>query len=293
MGKNLKLHLPRTKPEGFILVAVLWILGSLSVMVSIYAAYVIESIPGFAAHENQFRNETLVAAALELTAYRQLAISALSRPTHGQFSFRLDKANVAVEFRSEDARIDLNAASPELLAGLFRSLGTRDDSAESYADRVVAWRTSVGATSAPATQQTSETDSAIRQSNFRHTRELMAVPDMPPSLFEKALPFLTVYSGRGEININDAAPEVLAALPGMTSDRLTAFLSQRRLSSDEIKMLLTEEAQKFVTTEGSRAVRVTVRVTLDRGFDAQTEAVILLFDVGKAPYSVLSWRDAR
>jgi general secretion pathway protein K len=106
-----KIAARRTASDGFIVVAVLWILGALSVLVSIYAVYVVNTASAFAAYDNHIKADALVSAALELTAYQQQSASAQSRPTHGSFSFRLGQANVAVEFRSEAARIDLNAAS--------------------------------------------------------------------------------------------------------------------------------------------------------------------------------------
>ena len=69
--------------EGFIVVAVLWILGALSALVSIYAIYVVDSSALFAANENHLQAEAMVSAAVELTAYQQLAVPLKSRPTHG------------------------------------------------------------------------------------------------------------------------------------------------------------------------------------------------------------------
>ena len=115
-----RLRLGERLPMDFIVVAVLWILGALSVLVSIYAVYVVNTASAFAAYDDHIKAEALVSAALELTAYQQQSASAQSRPTHGSFSFRLGQANVAVEFRSEAARIDLNAAPKQLLVGLFR-----------------------------------------------------------------------------------------------------------------------------------------------------------------------------
>ena len=131
----------------FITIAVLWILGALSLFVSIYAVYVINSATAFAVYDDHLRAEALVSAAVELTDYQLQTAPAQSRPTYGRFSFHLDQANAAVEFRSEAARIDLNAAPKQLLAGLFRVLGARADDADIYSDRVIGWRT------APSTDQ--------------------------------------------------------------------------------------------------------------------------------------------
>src|SRR5215471_17895395 len=125
--------------QGFIVIAVLWILGALATLVSIYAIYVIDSAASFAAYDDRLRAEALVSGALELTVYRLRAADA--RPSHGSFEFRLGQANVAVEFLPETARVDLNTAPKELFVALFETMGARHSDAEYYADRIVAWRT--------------------------------------------------------------------------------------------------------------------------------------------------------
>jgi general secretion pathway protein K len=283
----------RTAPNGFIVVAVLWILGALSVLVSVYTVYVLNTASAIATYDDHIKAEALVSAALELTAYQQQMASAQTRPSHGSFSFRLGQANVAVEFQSEAARIDLNAAPKQLLAGLFRTLGARRDDADMYSDRVIGWRTAPpkdqGSLAAAGT--TARMGFQARGGKFPHANELSLVPDLPIALVERALPFVTVYSGRPQINILDASPEVLAALPGMTQDRLSAFLAQRQAFPDNAKILLPQDAQPLATTEGSKALRATVRITFDGGHTANAEVVMLLFEEGEQPFAVLSWRD--
>ena len=45
---------------------------------------------------------------------------------------------------------------------------------------------------------------------------------------ERIAPFVTVYSGQPGVNVLAALPQVVAALPGMTPDRLYAILAQRQ-----------------------------------------------------------------
>jgi general secretion pathway protein K len=59
-----KITTRRTAPDGFITIAVLWILGALSLFVSIYAVYVINSATAFAVYDDHLRAEALVSAAL-------------------------------------------------------------------------------------------------------------------------------------------------------------------------------------------------------------------------------------
>ena len=122
-------------------VAVLWILGALSVLVSIYAVYVINTASAFAVYDDRLKAEALVSAALELTAYQQQTGSALSRPNHGSFTFRMGQTNVGVEFRSEAARIDLNAVPKQLLVGLFLHLEFAPKMRMPMANRIIGWRT--------------------------------------------------------------------------------------------------------------------------------------------------------
>src|SRR4029078_8793535 len=86
--------------DGFIMVAVLWILGALAALVSIYSVFVINTATGFGIHDDRLRAEALVSAALELTANRQFSTPAQLRLTHGEFAFHLGGAEITVHYRS-------------------------------------------------------------------------------------------------------------------------------------------------------------------------------------------------
>ena len=74
----------RSDSHGFILVAVLWILGALAALISIYGVFVINTATGFSIHEDRLRTEALVSAALELTANQQFSTPAQSRVSRRQ-----------------------------------------------------------------------------------------------------------------------------------------------------------------------------------------------------------------
>ena len=281
----------RAARDGFIVVVVLWVLAALSSLASIYSVYVVNTAAGFAVYDEQLRAKSLVSAALELTAYQQL--SQQSHLTSGQFNFEFGEANIAVRFRSEAARIDLNAAPKELLAGLFRVLGAESADADKYSNRVVAWRTNQPNDPNPeaAAYEMARAGYQPRGAKFPHPNELSLVRGLTASLVERALPFVTVYSGRPQINVLDAMPEVLAALPGMTPADLKTFLAQREVAPDKAKTLLPNEAQQFVSFEGGKAIRVFVQVAFDTGHKESAEVVILILENGEQPYAILSWQD--
>ncbi len=111
---------------------------------------------------------------------------------------------------------------------------------------------------------------------------------------ERALPFVTVYSGMAEINALDAAPEVIAALPDMTPARLNAFLSQRdSLPPDQAVVVaaLGGGNQAGVTVKGGEAYRVRMRITFPDGQRRTPEGVITISGAGaKEAFAVLAWQ---
>ncbi len=288
--------LPRPSArDGFIIVAVLWILIALATLASIYSIYIGNSALAVSVTDDALQTEALVSASLELTAYRLTVPKDDPRPTRGQFSFRLGRANVVVNFASETARIDLNAAPKSLLAGFFAALGASNDDADRYADRIIGWRTApkpMAQASEADLYRSSGLPYLPRGAPFEHVSELWLVQGLPPALVARAMQFVTVYSGRPEINVFDAPPELIAALPGMTPARLKIFLDQRQAASadkESLSRLLGPE-QPGATAEASNAFRVRTAIAFENGWLTGSEAVILL-DAADEPFHVLSWRD--
>ena len=214
--------------DGFIIVAVLWVLAALSAFVSIYAVYVVNTAAGLSIYDDRLRSQQLASAAVELLAQRVLGDP--ERPSVGRFEFRLGPGAAAVEFSSEAGRIDLNTAPKEVLASLFAMLGARMEHAQFYAERIIAWRSASpqGADPEAEAYRAEKRGYGPRAAAFPHPLELSLVRGLPPDLVERALPFVTVYSGRAQVNVAAASPEVLAALPEMTPVRLQAVLAQRQ-----------------------------------------------------------------
>jgi general secretion pathway protein K len=279
--------------DGFIIVAVLWILGALATLAVIYSLYARETAVEFVNHDERLQAQSLAMAGVELAAYRLTARSNV-RPLQGRFAFRQGSATIGVEFCSENSRIDLNFAPKELLAGLFVGLGVQREDALAFADRIIAWRTplpSGASDSEAALYQAAGKSYGPRHGPFQHLNEVGMVAGLPPLLIDRILPYLTVYSGRPEVNVLVAAPQVLAALPGLTPDRLQLLLTQREGTPQDVVRAQLGIATSYVTLAASSADRVTVDVRFPTGRRIRSQAVIFLLDKGTEPYRVLSWRD--
>ncbi|WP_315837823.1 type II secretion system protein GspK [Bradyrhizobium prioriisuperbiae] len=279
--------------DGFIVVAALWILAALAALAMIYLTYVTNTAVVVSGTTDRLQIDALATAGVELTAYRLGAFQKDLRPSSGRFRSRIGPAEISVAFQSEASRIDLNAAPKELLAGLMRGLGTSASNAASYADRIDAWRTP-GAAAANDTENSFYRTAGLaylpRHAPFPQVEELWLVYGIPPFLIEQMMPFVTVFGGGASINVFDAAPQVMAALPGMTPDKLQALLSGRDDSRTDPQSLLKLAGGEASLT-GSGSYRVTIGVGLGGGRKATVEAVILLLDDGDEPYRILSWRN--
>src|SRR5262249_26125519 len=106
--------LPRQKaPDGFLVVAVLWILAALAALATPYGVYGNATAFGLTDYDVWLQAQELAMAGVELAVYR-LTENPDARPAQGKFGFRLGNADVAVDFRSESGRIDLNFAPKQL-----------------------------------------------------------------------------------------------------------------------------------------------------------------------------------
>jgi general secretion pathway protein K len=281
--------------RGFIVVAVLWILAALSALVLIYLTYVTNTAVVVAGSSDRVQTDALVTAAVELAAYQLTNVSEALRPTSGTFNARVGTGKVSVTFRSEAARIDLNAAPKGLLSGLMIGLGVNPSNAAGFADRILAWRASTEAGDDDPENSFYRTSGATyipRHAPFPEAEELWLVRGIPPLIVEKMLPFVTVFSNLASVNILDAAPQVVAALPGMTPENLQEVLAGRGDPALDPRSLLALAGGEGATLAGSRAYRMTIGVESGNGRGSAAEVVILLLESGDEPYRVLSWRNA-
>ena len=295
MTRELRHAAATASERGFVIVAVLWILAALSALATIFSVYLSNSAQALAVNDTGLKAEALVSASLELSTYQLLLAGEEARPALGSFNFRLDNADVLVTFTSEAARIDLNFASKEMLAGLFTALGADQQASKEYADRIVGWRTRPVANTAndeEALYAAAGLAYSPRQSLFTHVNELSLVLGLPPALVDRALPFVTVFSGSSNVDVLIAPPEVIAALPGMTPSALKEFLSQRPALSRDQSAIATAlgPARASATIAKSISFRILTTVQFDNGRRMSSEVVIALGGE-KDPYRVLSWQD--
>jgi general secretion pathway protein K len=276
--------------RGFVIVAVLWIIMALSALTVIFSLYLSASAQALALNDTALQTEALVAASLELTAYQLTLAGEKARPSRGSFHFRMDDADVLVTFTSEAARIDLNFAPKEILAGLFAGLGATRAAATEDADRIVGWRTrpvAGGTNNEEALYAAAGLNYRPRQSLFANVNELALVAGLPPALVARALPFVTVFNGSAGVDAEIAAPEVIAALPGKASNNPG---SGPAASSSDASGDASAPATDGAMKAKSSSYRIEATIKFSNGRRTASEVAIALGDKAE-PYRVLSWQD--
>lgn len=290
--------LPRSvaaEQAGFIIVPVLLLLLLLASLAGSLSVYLSSTARALTLYDDRLRAAALFSASIELVAYDQSSVSRPQRKPRGAFGFRLGNANVQVVYETEASRIDLNLAPKDLIANLFQVLGAQPRDAQDYADRIIGWRTS-------PKQDALDGEASLYQAAgltyspkgraFSSVDELWRVLGLPPAMVERAMRFVTVYSGRPDVNVFAAAPEVIASLPGMTPARVQQFLSERDALSRGNGSVVDQlgPADGLASTQAGDIVRLRPTVTFDNGRTAAAEIVIKL-DGSEEPYKVVNWRD--
>lgn len=299
--------------DGLVLVAVIWLLALLGGLVTAMSIFATNSLSMIAVSGDRPRADAAIEAGLTQAVAR---LTSTKEPVPGRGRISVGDASVSFSFLAESARIDVNVASAELLAGLFARLGAPSDAATGYAGVIVALRgepaapkdASGTAAHPPGDDPHEESPAAIRALTqagrpepgkadphrpIGDTLQLASVPGLPPALMVRAAPYLTSYSGIAEIDPRWAAPLVIEALPGMTRERVRTLLDLRSRPGADAATLddALGPAKALTTTKPVLSTRITLRAVLADGFTTAAEIVIIVYPDDRTPYRVLSWDD--
>jgi len=202
------------------------------------------------------------------------------------YRFDFDDAKVAISIVDEDGKVDLNAASNDVLAGLFKAAGANDDAARRVAAAIQDWRRPGDAASPNGAKKAQYEAAGLgygpRNGPFATVEEARMVLGMTPALWSKVEPVLTIWSGRERPNTEHAQPLALAAIPGLGDNGAQAILAQRNRSQGSL-------------ASGGNGVTHTIRAEaiLDDGTRSSLTSTIRLRGIrsGNQPYAVLRWRE--
>lgn len=289
-----------SRQAGVALVLVIWVVTLLLVIAGsfLYAMRV---------DARAARNASLIARgdALAQAAVARAVIE-LFKPLDGQGVWKrdgearlwvFDGAEVATSVSDESAKIDINTANNELLKGLFRHAGMSEEDAARLLDAVLDWR-DVDPLKRPLGAEEAEYAQAGlfgRPANypFQSTEELQLVLGIPPGVFQRIAPMITVYSRQSGVNPQLASRGVLLAIPGVTAEAVDLFLAEREAARAEGRMPpIFTAAGAYASYARTAAATIRADVRLGDGIVVSREAVAMLTpQYPRRPYTLLAWRE--
>lgn len=284
-----------SRQRGSMLLVVLFLAGLLGVFAAVAASAMHAAADSSRTFANGLRADEAMRGALD---YIVAQTGAGIQQSRGTASIEMGRAKVLLTIRDEAARIDINRAPPELIAGIFRQAGVPADVAARYAARIVDWRdldddiSPNGGAERGAYRAAGRTDGP-RNGPFLHVAELALVLGIPTRTAAAVSPYVTVAGGRDKINPMYADPPVLMAIPGVDENRVRDFMEERKQPGAQLKSLISRlgPVQNFVTDESGAAVRFEGSVRLDGGSDERHYEVVASVSSGdsSAPYRILAW----
>jgi general secretion pathway protein K len=230
-----------------------------------------------------------------------------------EFDLALATGSVHVSVSDETGRININKAPPPVLSALLQHVGVED--ADAVATSIAAWREQDEGKASPANanpgspapQHSAQAPSSpgveagdddrkepkSYSPSFTDVRQLSQVPGVTDRVFSAIAPYITVF-GEAKVNITTAAPNVLAALPGMNSEQVDQIVDARRrlpISRDRLSGLLGQAA-KYVKAQIRPIALIEMTAQLADGYSETARATVVIIPKDKAFYRVLAWTPA-
>ncbi|HEX7816000.1 type II secretion system protein GspK [Dyella sp.] len=280
------------RQRGVALLVVMWALTLLSIMLGGYALMArtegLQARYQFAQTQAHYAAEAGVMRAIYGLQDNQPQTHWIS---DGRiYAFPYDGAKVQVSMVDEAGKVDLNAASPDVLLGLLRAVGVDDTQGRDIVQHIVDWR-SFGTGPGDAAQraqpyQAAGRDYGPRGGPFASVEEVQMVLGMTPAIYAKISGVLTIWSGRNSPDPATAPPLALAAIPNMDQQQIANILASRQSGQPQNGVQGLGGFQGVTHSIRSEAI-------LADGTHAVLNATVRLQGVrfGAQPYAVLRWKE--
>jgi general secretion pathway protein K len=190
-------------------------------------------------------------------------------------NYSFPSGEVRLELLPEAGKLDVNNAPVADLYRLLIALGQPEGAARDIASAIDDWRRSSGEGGFDGFYTAQTPSFRAPHASFQEIEELLLVKGVTPELFygtyvpgetlENANPngprlvprpglmdCLSVYGGRGQVDVNTASPATLAAI-GLNSDAINAVIARRTLNP-----LTTGDLGEFMSQIGAPGQRLRV-----------------------------------
>ncbi len=285
----------RRGQDGAALVLALWLLSLLTILAVGY---------GYAT-----RTETRLAShALELARSRAvaeagvwLALADLLKPEAERqwlqdgtpYSLDFGDGHIRLRIHNEAGKVDLNTAHDELLRALLEQAAQPGDDVDLMLNAILDWRDPDSVRRNPGAEDRDYEHAGYgaQDAPFNSIEQLRLVAGMSNEVFARIYPALTLYSGQPTLYLPAATRATLLALPGADEEAVDAFLLARGDGNE------TPNPPPGINPGffgGARGNVFHISSTGGIGNSRlQLDVVLALNNDPRAPYSILSWQEAK
>lgn len=297
---------PRNR--GIALVIVLWLVTILALQVSLFNLTVRDAASLGSNELAIARGEQLASSGIELAVAGILDPDPTRRwDAGGELRVvRFGGAVLEISVSNEGGRIDLNAASEDLLSAALYPYARSPATTAQWVDRILDWRDTDDETRPNGAEATDYARAGVayrpRNGRLLNPLELGRVLGISPEIARALANRLTVYGIDGKINPLYASREVLLMLPGANPVEVDNALQLRERLRDDAEPIMAALAsvKDWITTDTTSVYRidVTVRAETKSAF-GRAEAVVLVDQTPRTgdnaiadatpPLHILSW----
>jgi len=298
------------RQKGFALILVLWVLSLLTIMAASFAL----SMRREAAIVTGSRTNAQAMAVAEsgLTIAELMLLNPDQRQrwhTDGSI-YQIDSAESAVRIRllAESGKIDINSADPIRLQGLMAYAPVDAERQTKLVNSIVDWRDADDLVRIAGAEKKDYKAAGLsyrpRNQPFQSIEELQLVLGMDEQVFKWLEGLVTVYSGQPEVDLTQAAREVLQVLPEIDGGLIDSYIAARRentingLPAPAVPLAANSTGQSIAVTAGNSgreqktAITVVAEARLADGTTAVIKALIKKSEnpAEQLPFQILKWQ---
>ena len=299
---NGRRRIVRSHSRGIAFVLVLWVIAMLSILLGSFA---------LVARTENLQSRHLfdtTQARYAAEAGLNLAIFELRKTDPAQrwmadgrpYRFGYGDAEIELEITDDSGKIDINAASGDLLTNLFMGRGVPMDQAQALSDAIQDWRDPDDLKHPNGAEAADYKAAGLsytpKNAPFDTVSELQQVLGMTYDLYEKIEPGITIYSGRNSPSASYGNEVALQAMyPDASPEQIQQFIQQlqSQIPGSGAQPVLAPDGTPVVAAGGGLTYSVKSRATLPNGASTILDATIRMGGVSAAgrPFVVLRWRD--
>lgn len=258
--------------HGIALVVVLWVLILLSTMAAGFSMAMRTEIQVARNAVERAQAQALADAGLNYTVMQLLkprsrrvtdanaGVAEENWPVDGTWQeLEFAGGRVQISVLDEAGKIDLNRADRLLLNGLLTVVGVESEQRGALLDAIEDWRDPDHLSSLNGAEDDDYEAAGLpfgaKDDVFASVTELRQVLGITPVLYQRLLPWVTVYSRQSGISQTVAAREVLMAVPGLDPGQVDTLL-QSRGTDHEANVVMTPESRRYLSARPGLAYQV-------------------------------------